>query len=100
MTTVFYHSPENGQAVPEVVRQRKEAQEHSNSGKQAGAGSEWTFQSLLTAVADGDEKHLFECISHLEYRIQEFEKIFVGAVVDALKSSQGCKTTQQLTGSS
>lgn len=75
MDKVFCHLMENGQLIPVTVYQRRVAQECNNSGMQAVAGNEWTFQSLLTATMDGDEKHLYECIGHLEYRIREFEKI-------------------------
>ena len=76
MTAKPYHSPESDQSVPESACQKQTNSGHCNSGKQAEAGNGWTFQSLLSAAADGDERRLFECISHLERRLPAAEKIF------------------------
>lgn len=76
MSTVLCLLPESDPSAVETVCQRQV--EHSNciSETQAEEDNEWTFQALLSAAGDGDEQHLFECISHLERRLPAAEKIF------------------------
>lgn len=69
------HLPESGQEIQGAQFQNTEAPGSTHRGIQAGARSGLTFQTLLSAVADGDEQCLYECISRIEHSVREFSKI-------------------------
>lgn len=76
MAKGLYHSQESAQSVPAVKCRNKEVPGSMNCGIQDGGRSVWTFQTLLSAVAAGDAQPLYECISQIERRVREAEKIF------------------------
>lgn len=76
MAKVPCHLSGNCQSALVSKPQTKVTPGKRNYGRQAGEDNEWTFQTLLSLIEDGDEQRLFECISHLEPRIREASKIF------------------------
>ncbi|MDE7413257.1 MAG: hypothetical protein K2N05_05645 [Muribaculaceae bacterium] len=71
-----YHLQGKSHSDQEIRYGRQEVQERKSGEREAEVHTGWTFQTLLNALADGDERCLFECISHLEHRIRGFEKRF------------------------
>lgn len=96
------HLPEIGQEIREARHQSPEVQGSTHRGIQAGARSGSTFQTLLSAVADGDEQCLYECISRIEHSIREFSKILESSLprrTQVLEGLRNCVAIhgQQLT---
>ena len=75
MATTHYHLQESGKAFPGQQRQIQPGPGICSCGKQGAGHDEWTFQTLLSAAAGTDEQYLFECISRIEVKIRECEKI-------------------------
>lgn len=71
-----YLSQGNSHLDPVIKCGRQEVQGHKTGKRQDEGHGGWTFQTLLNALADGDEQRLFECINHLEHRIRGFEQKF------------------------
>ena len=76
MTKELCHLPGSNHLAPMTKYEKRMEPGYNIDEKQVEGHIEWTFPTLLSLVTDGDEQRLFECISHLELRIQKAAKIF------------------------